>query len=241
MKDQMQPVKIFKITIMCVSLALGLASQAGATLYEISFNDGNGDIGSGQIDVASANNNFYADSGYLDVTGGGATGYWTLYTAGGSVPYPGYMYSPSGGYIYNNAVYPSGQNPEYPGTDSLLDYYGLLFTQNNGNELNLWGNSDGTYTLGGNIGGYQNFDVNIGFGGDNPGGGISGDDPSTGLISVVPEPITWALGIFGAGSAVPFAIQRRRDLWKASAKMSQGWSGLVARVASVISLESARR
>jgi hypothetical protein len=162
------------------------ASVSRAALYEITFNDGNGNVGSGQIDVESANNNFYAASGSLDVTAGQPLGAWTLYvsdtTPGGTTPYPGYLYSPSGAFIYNNAVYPT-QNPQYPDTNPLLDYYGLLFTQNNGNELNLWGNPNGTYTLGGNIGGWQNFNVNISFGGT--------------TITPVPEQINYALAGFG--------------------------------------------
>lgn len=172
------------ITTFGAFLALSLATQAGAGTYDITFDDGDGNIGSGQIDIESADNNlYYAASGYLDVTAGGASGNWDLYTAGGFTPYPGYIYSPSGGYIYNNAVYPNGQNPEYPATNPFLDDYGLLFTQSNGNELNLWGNADGTYTMGGNIAGYQNFNVNIGFGGT----------PGTQFITPVPEPATIAL------------------------------------------------
>jgi hypothetical protein len=172
------------ITTFGAFLALSLATQADAGLYDITFDDGNGNIGSGQIDVESAGNSlYYAASGYLDLTSGGASGNWDLYTAGGSASYPGYIYSPSGAYIYNNAVYSTGQNPEYPATNPLLDDYGLLFTQSNGDELNLWGNADGTYTLGGNIAGYQNFNVNIGFGGT----------PGTPLITPVPEPATITL------------------------------------------------
>ena len=163
-------------TILCAVLTAVLTTQADAAIYAITFNDGKGNVGSGQINVLSANNSYYAASGYLDVTGGGASGIWTLYTARGNTPYPGYIYSPSGGYIYNNAVYVTRQNPQYPTTNPLLDDYGLLFTQNNGNELNLWGNANGTYTLGGNVGGWQNFNVSISFGGT--------------TITPVPEPAT---------------------------------------------------
>jgi len=188
--------------MLCVSLAWCLTpSRAGAALYDITFNDGNGNIGAGQVDVQSAgNNNFYAYSGYLNVTAGGASGVWNLYTAGGTTPYPGYLYSPSGGYIYNNAVYPTGQNPQYPGITSLLDVYGLLFTQGNGNELNLWGNANGTYNLGGNVGGFQNFNVNIGFGG-------TANNP---IIVPVPEPSPIALTALGGGLAAMGAFRRRR-------------------------------
>ena len=177
--------KTLNIPILFAFLALGMAPQAGAGLYTITFNDGNGDFGSGQIDVESANNNFYATDGLLRVTGGNAAGIWTLYTGRGTKFYPDYLTSPSGAYLYNNAVYPNGNNPEYPATNPLLDYYGLLFTQNNGNELNLWGNADGTYTLGGNIGGWQNFNVIISFGGT-----------TISPVQTVPEPSTMVAGIF---------------------------------------------
>jgi hypothetical protein len=176
--------KTLKIPILFAFLALGTTPQAGAGLYTITFNDGNGDSGSGQIDVESANNSFYAADGYLRVIAGTASGFWTLYTGGRITSYPDYLTSPAGAYWYNNAVYPNGHNPQYPSANPLLDDYGLLFTQNNGNELNLWGNADGTYTLGGNIGGWQNFNVIISFGG-------------TTIIPVqtVPEPSTMVAGI----------------------------------------------
>lgn len=186
--------------MLCVSLAWCLAaSRAGAALYDITFNI-NGNIGAGQINVQSAgNNNFYAASGYLNVTAGGASGNWNLYTAGGTTPFPGYITSPSGGYIYNNAVYPTGQNPQYPSVTSLLDVYGLMFTQGNGNELNLWGNADGTYTLGGNVNGFQNFTANIGIGG-------SGSNP---ILAPVPEPSSIALTALFGGLAVLGRLRRR--------------------------------
>ena len=162
---------------------MGIATRAGATLYDINFNDGNGDVGSGQIDVVeSAGDNYYASSGDLDVTAGAASGNWNLYAAGGTTSYPGYLTSPAGAYWYNNAVYPDGNNPQYPDTNPLLDNYGLLFTQNNGNELNLWGNADGSYTLGGDIGGWQNFNVDISIGET--------------IITPVPEPSTMIAGVF---------------------------------------------
>jgi hypothetical protein len=175
-------------------------SVSRAGLYEITFNDGNGNVGSGQIDVESASGNSYAVSGSLDVTAGQAIGAWTLYVAGGTTSYPSRLTSPAGAFWYNNAVYPTGQNPQYPVTNPLLDDYGLLFTQNNGNEVNLWGNADGTYTLGSNIGG-QTVTVNISFGGT--------------TIAPVPEPINCALAGFGlifvGVSAGRFYLGRRRS------------------------------
>ncbi len=187
---------LFALLALCVS-----TTRVGAALYDITFDDGNGNVGTGQVDVQpGGNNRFFAYSGYLQVTSGGASGTWNLYTAGGTTPYPGYLYSPSGGYIYNNAVYPTGQNPQYPLVSSLLDVYGLLFIQANGNELNLWGNSDGTYTLGGNIGGYQNFNVNIGFGG-------TANNP---IITQAPEPNTITLTALAGLLAASRIFLRKR-------------------------------
>ena len=197
----MRMMKPHKTLTLLAALVLGIAVQAGAGLYTIAFNDGNGNVGSGQIDVELANNIHYAASGSLSVTAGQAIGNWNLYTAGGYTSYPNYFTSPAGAYWYNNGVYPTG-NPQYPTANPLLDSYGLLFTQSNGNnELNLWGNADGTYTLGGNIGGWQNFNVTISFGGT--------------IIEPVPEPINCALAVFGlifaCGSAVRFYPNQRRS------------------------------
>jgi hypothetical protein len=176
------------------------ASVSRAALYVISFNDGNGNVGSGQIDVESASGNSYAASGSLDVTAGQALGNWTLYVDKGNTTFPDSLLSPRNAFIYNNAVYPTGQNPQYGDGGPLLDVYGLLFTQNNGNEVNLWGNTDGAYTLGSNIGG-QTVTVDINFGGT--------------TITSVPEPVNCALAGFGlifVGVSVGrFYLGRRRS------------------------------
>lgn len=189
-------------------LALGAGSPADAALYQLNFNDSLGDTGLGQIDVVGTlvgtNYNYVAVSGYLDVTGGGAAGNWALYTAAGATTYPGYFTSPAGAYVYNNAVYPDGNNPEYPNVSSLLDNYGLLFTQGNGNELNLWGNPDGSYTLGGNVGGWQNFNVAISIG--NTAG--PGDAPPL-IISPAPEPAALALFLIGGVALLAGAGRKR--------------------------------
>src|ERR1017187_6287672 len=134
--------KMLKTLILFAALVLGITTQAGAGLYTITFNDGNGNVGSGQVDVELAINNYYAASGSLTVTAGQAIGNWNLYTTGGYTTYPNHLTSPAGAFYYNNAVYPTA-NPQYPTANPLLDEYGLLFTQNNGNELNFWGNADG--------------------------------------------------------------------------------------------------
>jgi hypothetical protein len=135
--------KILKITTLIAVLALGLKAQADG-LYDITFTDGGVNVGSGQIDVESG----YAVSGYFDVTAGIASGNFTL--AGGTAVYPSTITSPKGGFFYDNAVFFTS-NPQYPTTNPFLDGNGLLFIAVGGNEINLWGNADGSYSLYGDI------------------------------------------------------------------------------------------
>jgi hypothetical protein len=202
--SQFRLMKTLKTLTLFAALVLGIMAQAGAGLYNITFDDGHGDVGSGQIDVEMANNYYYAVSGFLTVAGGKAIGDWNLFTAPENASYPKYLTSPAGAYWYNNAVYPTG-NPQYPLANPLLDDYGLLFTQANGNELNLWGNADATYTLAGNINGWQNFNVIISFGQT--------------TIAPVPEPVNVALGVFaGVFLIVIFAgsqpVRDRLHRWR---------------------------
>lgn len=143
------------------ALALGSNVRADGLLL-INYTDGGANVGQGQIDVQ----NGYAVSGYFDVTAGLAAGNYTLYTAGGTGTYQNLISSPSGKFIYDNAVYLAG-NPQYPTTNPYLDLGGLLFTDASQNELNLWGNADGTYS----------FDAYINNGYLNPTGVIGGSTP----------------------------------------------------------------
>lgn len=178
--------KAVKIAILTGLLALGIATQAAAAPFEITFDLGGGVTGSGQIDVQQdVNGNSFAASGYLDVFGGTPAGNWTLYSAGGNAIYPGYLTSPASAYWYNNAYYPTGVNPQYPSINMPLDNYGLLFTLGNGDELNLWGNADGTFTLHGSIGGFQNYSIGLYTSG--------GPGVPTISFSAIPEPATLAL------------------------------------------------
>ena len=133
--------KTIKVATLLVLLALGFKAQADG-LYDINFTDGGANVGFGQIDVEGG----FAVSGYFDVTAGLAAGNYLLYTAGGNATYPGTISSPSGKFIYDNAVYLT-LNPQYPTTNPYVDNGGLLFTDINNNEVNLWGNADGTYTF----------------------------------------------------------------------------------------------
>jgi hypothetical protein len=137
--------KILKITTLIAVLAVGFKAQADG-LYDITFSDGGSNVGAGQIDVEGG----FAVSGYFDVTAGIAAGTFSLYTAAGNITYPGELTSPAGAFLYDNAVY-LASNPQYPTTNPFVDNAGLLFTDGSGNEINLWGNADGTYTFYGDI------------------------------------------------------------------------------------------
>ncbi len=130
-----------------IALPAILASDTKAQtdgLYAITFTDGGANVGSGQIDVESG----FAISGHFDVTSGTALGDWTL--SGGTTAYPNQLLSPAGAFNYDNAVY-LATNPQYPTTNLFLDIGGLLFTDTNANEINLWGNADGSYSFFGAI------------------------------------------------------------------------------------------
>lgn len=206
----MRTIKTIKTLTLLAALAVGITPQAGAGLYGITFSEpANGDYGSGTIDVE----NGFAVSGTFNVTSGpaAALGVWTLYPAPVKQSYPSYLTSPAGAFWYNNAVYLSpATNPQYyPPANPYLDNYGLLFVRSGPggitgtsgeDELNLWGNSDGSYTLYGDINGnrYGPTDVS----------GVK-------TITAVPEPINCALAGFGlifvGGSAGRYYLGRRRS------------------------------
>ena len=113
-----------------------------------------------------------------------------------------FSYNPVAPFTYDNLVWPGGSAVVCFGFDSsgtLLDVFGVLFTLNNGDYVDLWGN--------GLTGALQpGFPFT-------PGGyGIGIYDPTTGaedyvaasVVLTVPEPSTWAmagLGFLGLGLA----------------------------------------
>ena len=105
------------------------------------------------------NGEFLAIAGTLTVMGANAIGTFSLYPGG-----PGQTTSPMGAFYYNNLLYPS--------VDPSLDIDGLLFT-GNGLEINIWGNSPGSYSFYDNNGsGYVDEDVGAPFTLEvDPGGG----------------------------------------------------------------------
>jgi hypothetical protein len=145
-----EKMKTIKVTILMAVLALGLRARADG-LYDITFSDaGNLNVGSGQIDIVGG----YAVSGYFDVTAGVAAGSFSLYTAGGTGgTWNSLLSSPLGAFQYDNAVYlPTSTNPQFP-TDpaAYIDNGGLLFTDVNGDQINLWANGDGSFSFYGDI------------------------------------------------------------------------------------------
>jgi hypothetical protein len=121
-----------KIQLAIMAVALVIAVQARASLYDITYTDGV-NIGHGVIDVAGGS----ATSGSFTVTAGVEIGTtWTLSPGAGS----------GGGFQWDNLVFPA--------SDPFLTSNGLLFKIGS-DELNLWGNGPGNYSLwASNGGGY---------------------------------------------------------------------------------------
>lgn len=116
------------------ALISGVTPRAGATAMNICFNDGGNNAGSGVVDVE----NGYAVCGEFIVTAGLAAGDWTL--AGGTPSAAGSGVSPNGYFNYDNMVY-LGSDPYLTTTG------GLLFTNSQGDQLNIWAEGPDTYSM----------------------------------------------------------------------------------------------
>jgi hypothetical protein len=195
-----------KIQIAVMAVALVMAAQARATLYDITFtgSDGKGAVtGSGQIDVVGG----YADGGYFNITSGdffsGLT-YGLNYGPGGGANITDANITGTGGLNLN------GDNGVNPAGPTYIDSVGLLFdnTGNVGNVnpyhgdvLNLWGNSPGSYTL-------------YGAGPDFPSGAgdqLQANGDVTMSVAPVPEPTTI---IAGVSMLLPLGASALRSLRK---------------------------
>ena len=122
---------------------------------------------------------FLATSGTLIVTTGLDVGTYSLFPGG-----PAAFFSPSGVIIADNVL--------YPGSDPLLDVFGLLFT-GGGLEINIYGNGPNDYTFAS----WDGSSLNV---------FVSGAPDSVSLQ--VPEPATLAL--IGIGLAGLGASRRRK-------------------------------
>jgi hypothetical protein len=152
-------------------------SAANATVYDFTFNSSSESI-VGQLTVDASDNEVTNLTGTLS---GAVNDTINGFIATASFPTP--VSLPDGAFFYDNVF--------YPGQNSLVDQFGVVFTTagNPGGYWNLWSGAPGDYSL---------YESNLA--GDYP-IGISGGslDPTP-----VPEPSTWVMmliGLAGLGSA----------------------------------------
>jgi hypothetical protein len=181
-----------KIQLAIIAVALVIAVQARASLFDITFTSNDGSIvGSGWISGtlnAGGGGVYTATGGSFEITGTGGPAFSQLpYSLIPNPSAPNAAYSPSGFFIYDNQVL-TGQNP-------FLSNPGLLFGGSGDSvEINLFSNGpssplpNGTYQL------YQNNGANI-FG--------------EATITAVPEATTM---IAGALLLLPFGASTLRIL-----------------------------
>lgn len=159
-----------------IAMLAGWSTASQAT-EEFRFSySGDGVLGSGTLTAEQvAPDTWLALSGTDTTTGGPISGTLSLVTnPNGS----GQAYSPSGYFEYDNLLFPN--------QDPVVDYWGLLFTNGAGGEINLFSYGPDAYTHYDNTG----FNVPISF------------DPSA-----VPEPAS--LAVLGGG-VLGLAVARRR-------------------------------
>jgi hypothetical protein len=165
--------------------ALVLATQARATLFDITFLGNDGTKAEAQVTATDLGGDvFQAVSGSITVNPGSMpflAGTWTLYQNPNGI---NASYSPSGYFIYDNLVLPNA--------DPMNTYPGLLFRlASSGYEVNLYSDGADTYILYDNHGRHVNGSMTV------------VDPPS----SVVPEPTTM---LAGALLLLPFGVSTIR-------------------------------
>ena len=173
------------------AVIVATGSAANATVYHFTFDSPSESI-TGQLTVDTSDNEVTNITGTLS---GVVNDTINGFIANSSFPNP--VSLPGDVFIYDNVF--------YPGQDSLVDQYGVVFTTagNPGGYWNLWSGAPGDYSL---------YESNLA--GDYPiaisGGNL---DPTA-----VPEPSTWVMmliGLAGIGSAayrrVGRTVSRRRS------------------------------
>ena len=163
-----------------VSLALGAVCAASAEQFEFTYSgDGVNDLNSAYGSLTATNNmdgTFLATAGTMVVT-----------ASSNPVMLGSFSLSSSSDFFnINNLLY-------YPGTQSL-DNLGLLFKNNVGAAVNIWGN-----------GAPDNYSF---YGNDGSGYNPSNDYHGTFTLKAVPEPFTVSLAVAGLG----LAARRRRSV-----------------------------
>jgi hypothetical protein len=124
------------LAVLASALAMPVRANAAESFSFIAADFGSGTISYGLLQATdNGDGTFTATGGSLVVLTGPDVGTYALFPNPNSPPAP--FASPSGAFIADNVL--------YPGQDPSLDMYGLLFT-GNGLEVNIWGNSPGSYS-----------------------------------------------------------------------------------------------
>ena len=165
------------------AVILATGSAANATVYNFMFDSPSESV-TGQLTVDTSDNQVTNITGTLS---GAVNDTINGIVADSSFPNP--VSLADGAFIYDNLF--------YPGQDSLVDQFGVVFTTagNPGGYWNLWSGAPGDYSL---------YESNAA--GDYPvaidGGSL---DPTA-----VPEASTWMMMLIGL-AGVAFAAYRRKD------------------------------
>jgi hypothetical protein len=119
-----------------------------------------------------------------------------FYTVASGIPAPDGHIAP--GLSYDNLFYPAGSPQaasDYPFHGGFFDIYGLVFTLDDGNAVNLWSNGD--------FGGGAIYGAAV-----TDGETVLDYTENPVALAAVPEPATWALMLAGFG-LVGAAMRRR--------------------------------
>ena len=175
-----------------MAVALVIAVRARASLFDITFTDGGGNTGSGQITATDNGGGSYTStSGFLTILSGGNLFATKYELVSGAAPVAQNINNTSGLNL-------NGDNQiTYPGSPYLDSSAGLLFETAGGLDvINLWGNGPGSYSI---YGAGQDFVFN----------GVQVNGNSTITLVPVPEASTM---IAGALLLLPFGASTLRIL-----------------------------